>query len=104
MKRKKLGLVHTSATLVPVFAALCKEKLPNVDVFKQQIEVFKEFLVASAMDPAAVAAQGKDIDFLLALGEVFSLVVYGQLLIEYRNLDAAELSNDLLDQIFDETR
>ena len=33
MKRKKLGLVHTSATLVPVFAQLCKEKLPNVDVF-----------------------------------------------------------------------
>lgn len=33
MKRKKLGLIHTSATLVPVFAALCKEKLPNVDVF-----------------------------------------------------------------------
>lgn len=33
MKRKKLGLVHTSATLVPIFAALCKEKLPHVDVF-----------------------------------------------------------------------
>ena len=33
MKRKRLGLVHTSATLVPVFAQLCKEKLPNVDVF-----------------------------------------------------------------------
>jgi Asp/Glu/hydantoin racemase len=33
MKRKKLGLIHTSATLVPVFAALCKEKLPDVDVF-----------------------------------------------------------------------
>jgi Asp/Glu/hydantoin racemase len=33
MKRKKLGLVHTSATLVPVFGQLCKEKLPNVDVF-----------------------------------------------------------------------
>jgi Asp/Glu/hydantoin racemase len=33
MKRKKLGLIHTSATLVPVFAALCQEKLPNVDVF-----------------------------------------------------------------------
>jgi glutamate racemase len=30
---KKLGLIHTSATLVPVFAALCKEKLPGVDVF-----------------------------------------------------------------------
>ena len=33
MKRKKLGLVHTSATLVPVFAQLCKEKLPDVEVF-----------------------------------------------------------------------
>ena len=33
MKRKTLGLVHTSATLVPVFAQLCKSKLPGVDVF-----------------------------------------------------------------------
>lgn len=33
MKPKTLGLVHTSATLVPVFAALCKEKLPNVTTF-----------------------------------------------------------------------
>ena len=33
MKRKKLGLVHTSATLVPVFAQLCKDKLPGVEVF-----------------------------------------------------------------------
>ena len=33
MQRKTLGLVHTSATLVPVFAQLCKTKLPNVDTF-----------------------------------------------------------------------
>jgi len=33
MKQKTLGLVHTSATLVPVFAQLCKEKLPGVNVF-----------------------------------------------------------------------
>ena len=33
MKKKRLGLIHTSATLVPVFAALCKEKLPNAEVF-----------------------------------------------------------------------
>src|SRR6185369_789245 len=33
MKKKKLGLIHTSATLVPVFAQLCKEKLPGVEVF-----------------------------------------------------------------------
>ena len=33
MKRKTLGLVHTSATLVPIFAQLCKTKLPQVDTF-----------------------------------------------------------------------
>jgi Asp/Glu/hydantoin racemase len=33
MKRKTLALVHTSATLVPVFAQLCKAKLPGVEVF-----------------------------------------------------------------------
>ena len=32
MKRKKLGLIHTSATLLPVFAQLCKDKLSNVEV------------------------------------------------------------------------
>ncbi len=33
MKTKTLALVHTSATLVPIFAQLCKTKLPNVDTF-----------------------------------------------------------------------
>jgi Asp/Glu/hydantoin racemase len=33
MKQKTLGLIHTSATLVPVFAQLCKDKLPGVEVF-----------------------------------------------------------------------
>ncbi len=33
MARKRLGLVHTSATLVPIFEQLCKEKLSGVSVF-----------------------------------------------------------------------
>jgi Asp/Glu/hydantoin racemase len=33
MSQKTLGLVHTSATLVPVFAELCSKYLPNVKVF-----------------------------------------------------------------------
>jgi Asp/Glu/hydantoin racemase len=33
MKPKTLALVHTSATLVPIFAQLCKEKLPGVATF-----------------------------------------------------------------------
>lgn len=33
MKKKILGLIHTSAPLVPVFAQLCKAKLPQVETF-----------------------------------------------------------------------
>jgi Asp/Glu/hydantoin racemase len=33
MKNKTLGLVHTSATLVPLFQQLCKAKLPGIDTF-----------------------------------------------------------------------
>ena len=33
MSKRKLGLLHTSATLVPIFEQLCKAKLPGVSVF-----------------------------------------------------------------------
>lgn len=33
MQQKTLGLIHTSATLVPVFAELCSKYLPNTKVF-----------------------------------------------------------------------
>jgi Asp/Glu/hydantoin racemase len=33
MAEHKLGLLHTSATLVPIFEQLCKAKLPSVSVF-----------------------------------------------------------------------
>jgi Asp/Glu/hydantoin racemase len=33
MKTKTLGLIHTSATLIPVFQQLCKEYLPGVNTF-----------------------------------------------------------------------
>ncbi len=75
--------------------------LPNVNVFKKQIETFKEFLMASAGDPAAAEAQSEDVDFLLSIGELFTLVAYGQLIIEYRNLQPGDVSDDLLDRIFD---
>ena len=53
MKKKKLGLVHTSATLVPVFAALCKEKLPNVDVFN----IADDSLVKGIREAGSLTAQ-----------------------------------------------
>ncbi len=69
--------------------------LANVNRFKEQIAVLKEFLMTAAPDKEQI----KDIDFLLNLGELFTLVVYGQLIIEKSRMDKIE--NDLLDQIFD---
>jgi acyl-CoA dehydrogenase len=69
--------------------------LPNVQVFREQIDSLKSFLVEAPPD----AAQQRDIDFLLTLGELFTLVAYGQLIIE--NSRIYKVGNDLLDQIFD---
>ena len=69
--------------------------LPNLNVFKQQIEVLKELLLTAAPSKE----QAEDIDFLLNLGELFTLVAYGQLLIEKAKIDSVE--EDVLDQIFD---
>ena len=74
---------------------------PNVNLFKEQIDVLKVFLMTSAMDTAAAKEQARDIDFLLILGELFTLVAYGQAIIEFHNLHRDELSEDMLDQIFD---
>ena len=69
--------------------------LPNINVFKEQIGVLKEFLVTAAPSKE----QADDIDFLLNLGELFTLVAYGQLLIEKARIDAVD--DDVIDQIFD---
>jgi acyl-CoA dehydrogenase len=44
-------------------------------------------------------AQAKNMDFLLYLGELFTLVAYGQLIIEKYHMD--NIDPDLLEQIFD---
>ena len=75
--------------------------LPNINLFKEQIGILKKFLMTSAADVKAAKEQAKDIDFLLILGELFTLVAYGQIIIEFRNLHREELSDDLLEQIFD---
>ena len=67
--------------------------LPNVKRFQKQIKAFKQMLMLAAPD----SEQIKDIDFLLIVGELFSLVVYGQLILE----NALDLEDDLIAQIFD---
>ncbi len=69
--------------------------LPNVEIFKEQIKLFKDLLTKAGPSKE----QAKDIDYLLALGEVLSLVAYGQLILENRKHFA--VADDLTDEIFD---
>ena len=69
--------------------------LPNANVFKKQIRYLKAMLAVARPS----REQARDIDFLLNLGELFTLVVYGQLIIENARIHA--IDDDLLDQVFD---
>lgn len=69
--------------------------LPNIAVFREQIALFKEMLIVATPDEA----QRQDTDFLLGLGEIFTLIVYGQLILENANI--YQLEDDLVEQIFD---
>jgi acyl-CoA dehydrogenase len=75
--------------------AYASRDLPNVRIFSEQIKVLRDFL----MKATPSAEQQKDVDFLLAVGEIFTLVVYGQLILE--NADLLKVPDDLVDQIFD---
>ena len=68
---------------------------PNLAVFKEQIALFKEALVGAP----PTAEQNRDIDFLLTTGELFTLVVYGQLILE--NARIHDIPVEVLEQIFD---
>ncbi len=69
--------------------------IPNVAVFYEQARALKELLVTAAPDPD----QMKDLDFLLVVGHLFTLIVYGQLILE--QADVIGLDADLVDQIFE---
>ena len=69
--------------------------LPNVNLFKEQIKTLQEMLINASPDKN----QAKNMDFLLSLGEMFTIVAYGQLIIEKFHMDSFE--EDLLEQMFD---
>ncbi|WP_189158929.1 acyl-CoA dehydrogenase family protein [Lentzea pudingi] len=69
--------------------------LPNVKLFHEQAEAIKTLLTKAAPDEA----QQKDLDFLLNLGHLFTLVVYGQLVLEQAKITGTD--DSVLDQIFD---
>ncbi|WP_405089781.1 acyl-CoA/acyl-ACP dehydrogenase [Micromonospora sp. NBC_01392] len=69
--------------------------LPNVARFREQADGLVTLLAAHAPDET----QQRDLDFLLTIGQLFALVVYGQLILEQAEL--IRLDDDLRDEIFD---
>lgn len=69
--------------------------VPNVAVFYEQAQALQELLQTAAPS----AEQQKDLDFVLTIGHLFSLVVYGQLILEQAAITG--LDDDLLNRIFD---
>ena len=89
---KGLGAVRFH-DYTPTFAA--NAHLPNVAAFIRQIALFRELLEKAGPDKL----QDMDPSFSLPLGEMFSIVVYGQLILEQSELD--RIDPDVINQIFD---
>ncbi|MDX2480218.1 MAG: acyl-CoA dehydrogenase [Desulfuromusa sp.] len=67
----------------------------NVAIFREQVELFRQLLIEA---PPTQEQMG-DIDYMLAAGELFTLIVYAQLILE--NSRVYQLDENLLQQIFD---
>ena len=74
MQQKTLGLIHTSATLVPVFAELCNKYLPHVKTFNiVDDSLIKNVISCGELTPAtarrvvnyAGSAQDAGADYIL---------------------------------------
>ncbi len=69
--------------------------VPNVARFVKQAEGLKALLTTAPPDES----QQADLGFLLTIGELFTLVVYGQLILEQAELTG--LDHEVIDQLFD---
>lgn len=70
--------------------------LPNVKVFQKQIESYKEYLMVSG---EGLAKQMQEFDYLLVVGELFTMVAYGHLIIESAKMEG--VSDEIMNQMFD---
>ncbi|MBI5521787.1 MAG: acyl-CoA dehydrogenase [Desulfarculus sp.] len=69
--------------------------LANVKVFRQQAELFRELLIKAPPS----AQQAANVDYMLAAGELFTLIAYAQLILE--NAKLLNEDQDVVNQIFD---
>jgi acyl-CoA dehydrogenase len=67
---------------------------PNLKIFRKQIRLLKLLLIFAKPNKKQI----KDFDFLYVLGELFTLVVYGQLILE--NVKIKNFDMELTEQIF----
>ncbi|WP_059015474.1 acyl-CoA dehydrogenase family protein [Mycobacterium sp. M26] len=81
------------ADWAPVYERL--SDIPNVGRFLEQARALQQLLATAAPD----AEQMRDLDFMLVVGHLFTLVVYGQLILEQAEL--RDIDRDVIDQIFD---
>ena len=72
-----------------------KWALPNIQIFKKQIEALKRLLIKAGPDQN----QLHDIDYMLALGELFTMVPYGHLILENAEMEGTDPA--VVNQIFD---
>ncbi|MFG2485443.1 acyl-CoA dehydrogenase family protein [Streptomyces virginiae] len=68
--------------------------VPNVARFREQADALCTFVATVAPDEE----QSRDLDFLLSVGQLFALVVYGQLILEQARL--TDLDGSVLDELF----
>ena len=68
--------------------------LPNVTIFKSQVELFREMISDALPNPIQKASR----EYLFSLCEMFTLIVYAQLILE--SCKNYEVGEDLIDQIF----
>jgi len=89
---KNLGAIRFHA-YQPIFQTF--KELPNVAAFMEQTTFFKEMLEKCGPDKM----QDMDPSWSLPLGEMFSIVVYGQLILEQAEIE--QIDRDIVNQIFD---
>lgn len=67
----------------------------NVLVFREQVELFRRLLMTAPPG----SDQAANVDYMLAAGELFTLIAYAQLILE--NAAIYKVSSDLVDQMFE---
>ncbi|MBM3182612.1 MAG: acyl-CoA dehydrogenase [Chloroflexi bacterium] len=68
--------------------------IPNVNLFREQLELFKEMLLTAP----PTKEQSGNVDYMLAVGELFTLIVYAQLILE--NVNIYRIDHDIVNEIF----